>query len=368
MVLLNPGPVNVHDDVRAAIAAPDSCHREPEAAALIDRVRAKATTVAGGDDSFTSVVLAGSGTAALEAVFSSVVPANGRILILDNGHYADRITRIVDLHRIPYQRLEFGWTHAIDLAEVDRVLADDPSLTHVALVHHETSTGQLNPLREVGEIVARHRRSLAVDAISSLGSEKVDVYADHIDWLVSTANKNLEALPGSSIVTARHSSFTALADVAPHTFYLDLHAHYRAQEHEHAPLFTPALQVLASLDAALDRTLDEGVQARGKRYAALAQRIREGLRERGATFLLDPEHQANSVTNVYLPSGISYLQLHDALKERGYVIYSTQAQLDGLFRVANMGQLTDNDITGFLHAYDDALTALSQQLDVEVGA
>ncbi len=360
LVLLNPGPVNVHDRVRAALAAPDMCHREPEAAQLMTRVRTKVTQVSGGDDSYTGVLLAGSGTAALEAVFSSVVPPDGRILILDNGHYGERLYRIVTVHGVDCRRMEFGWTRPIDLAAVDRALAEDPGITHVGMVHHETSTGMLNPLREVGEIVARHGRSLAVDAISSLGSERLDVRADRIDWCVGTANKCLEGLPGVSFVCARREALEALADVPPRSFYLDLHGHYHSQEYLHAPLFTPALQVMTAFEEALDLVLAEGVTARGERYAAHAGRLRAGMAALGLEFLLPPEHRANSVTNVRLPAGVGYEALHDALKAEGYVIYATQQQLDGVFRVANMGQLTERDVEGFLGALDRALVKLSE--------
>ncbi|WP_217254040.1 alanine--glyoxylate aminotransferase family protein [Streptomyces sp. AC602_WCS936] len=358
LVLLNPGPVNVHDDVRAAMASPDQCHREPEAAALIRRVREKATRIAGGDERHTSVLLAGSGTAALEAAFSSIVPADGRILILDNGNYGERLWRIVDVHGIPHVRMEFGWCDPIDVAAVDKALADDPSITHVGLVHHETSTGRLNPLREIGEVVARHGRQLAVDAISSLGSEELDLVADHIDWCVGTANKCLEGLPGVSFVTASRARLDALESVAPNTFYLDLYGHYISQDRKNAPLFTPALQVMTALEEALDRSLAEGVKVRGERYTALAERIRAGLAERGVRFLLPADQRANSVTNVYVPDGMTYEQLHDGLKAEGYVVYSTQEQLAGVFRVANMGQLSPAAIDGFLAAFDRVVAEL----------
>ncbi|MFD5141924.1 pyridoxal-phosphate-dependent aminotransferase family protein [Streptomyces sp. NPDC058401] len=342
----------MHDDVRAAMASPDQCHREPEAAALMSRVREKAARICGGDERHTSVLLAGSGTAALEAAFSSIVPADGRILILDNGHYADRLCRIVSVHQIPHVRMEFGWTQPISVEAVDRALADDPSITHVGLVHHETSTGMLNPLREIGAVVARHGRSLAVDAISSLGSERLDLVADHIDWCVGTANKCLEGLPGVSFVAGPRERFAELETVPAHTFYLDLYGHFNAQDREKAPLFTPALQVMTAFEKALDRAIDEGVTARGERYTALAERIRTGLADRGVRFLLPPEHRANSVTNVHVPGGLTYEELHDGLKAEGFVVYSTQQQLAGVFRVANMGQLTEGDITEFLAAFD----------------
>ncbi|WP_030230332.1 MULTISPECIES: pyridoxal-phosphate-dependent aminotransferase family protein [unclassified Streptomyces] len=352
LVLLNPGPVNVHEDVRAAMTSPDQCHREPEAAALMTRVREKATRVSGGDDTCTSVLLAGSGTAALEAAFSSIVPADGRILILDNGNYGERLWRIVDVHGIPHRRMEFGWCNPIDVDAVDRALAEDPGITHVGLVHHETSTGMLNPLREIGAVVAKHGRQFAVDAISSLGSEQLDLRADHIDWCVGTANKCLEGLPGVSFVTAPRHRLEELQGVPARTFYLDLYGHFISQDRKNAPLFTPALQVMTALEEALDRSLAEGVEGRGARYTALAEQIRAGLAERGIRFLLPAEQRANSVTNVYVPEGMTYDELHDGLKAEGYVVYSTQEQLEGVFRVANMGQLDGDDIAGFLAAFD----------------
>lgn len=355
VVLLNPGPVNVHDRVRAAIASPDECHREPEAQQLLVTVAGKIAEVCGGGSSHTAVLLTGSGTAALEAVVSSVVPAGGRLLVLDNGHYGERLLRIARVHGIDMDHLDFGWAHPILPEAVDRFLGENPGVTHIGVVHHETSTGMLNPVRELGAVVARHGRSLIVDAISSLGAEALDVVADHVDWCVGTANKCLEGLPGISFVCAPRERFAALEPLPARTFYLDLFAGYRAQVLDRSPQFTPALQVLRALDTALDLTLEEGVTARGRRYADRAREIREGLEQRGIELLLPPRHRAGSITNAHLSGGLTYDELHDGLKERGYVIYATQAKSAGVFRLANMGQLTAADIAGFFAAFDDVL-------------
>ncbi len=353
-VLLNPGPVNVHPLVRAAIGSPDECHREPEAAELLTAVARKATEVAGGGaDTHATVLLTGSGTAALEAAISSAVPPDGRLLVIDNGHYGERLHAIARTHRIPAVRLEFGWAAPVDPAAVERALAADPGLTHVAMVHHETSTGMLNPVAEIGRITAGYSRSLLVDAISSLGAEALDVSANRIDWCVGTANKCLEGLPGISFVTAPRARFEELAGHPARTFYLDLHANYRAQVGAASPQFTPALQVLRALDVALDLTLAEGVAARSARYAARAATVRAGLAERGIRLLLPPEQRAASLTNAFLDDGLGYQQLHDGLKERGYVIYATQSADAGVFRIATMGQLTDRDVRGLLTALDE---------------
>ncbi|CAM5592648.1 aminotransferase class V-fold PLP-dependent enzyme [Streptomyces californicus] len=223
------------------------------------------------------------------------------------------------------------------------------------MVHHETSTGMLNPLRELGPLVARHGRSLIADAISSLGAEDLDVVRDSVDWCVGTANKCLEGMPGISFVCAPRERLEALADVPARTFYFDLSANYRAQVVKGSPQFTPAVQVLRALDAALDLTLAEGVAARTARYAARAAEIRAGLEERGIELLLPPERRAGSITNAHLANGMTYDELHDGLKEHGYVIYATQEKSAGVFRLANMGQLTGEDIAGFFRAFDEVV-------------
>ncbi|SDK21003.1 2-aminoethylphosphonate-pyruvate transaminase [Actinopolyspora mzabensis] len=355
-VLLNPGPVVVHSDVRAAMSYPDVCHREQEAADLMKAVREKIVAICGGAvTDHVGVVLAGSGTAALEAVLSSVVPADGKVLVLDNGNYGERLYRITLCHGIAHRRLEFGWTEPIDIDSVDELLAADQDVTHVAMVHHETSTGMLNPLRRIGEIVHRHNRSLVVDAISSLGSEELDVSTDHVDWCVGSANKNLEGLPGVSFVCASRTGLESLEGTTSRTFYLDLYSHYRSQEDDQAPLFTPAVQVLYAFDRALDLALSEGVHRRRERYEARAARIRNGITDLGLRFLLPLHHRANSVTHVRVPERTTYRYLHDSLKEKGFIVYACQERLGEVFRIANMGLISDSDIDRFLAALDDVL-------------
>src|SRR5205807_1880575 len=206
-------------------------------------------------------------------------------------------------------------------------LAADPAITHVGLVHHETSTGMLNSLRQVGDIVAKHNRSLLVDAISSLGGELLDMKADHIDWCIGTANKCLEGVPGLSFVCAPNAAIEALASHSKRTYYLDVHSQYVSQERSKAPAFTPAVQTFLAFDQALDLMLAEGVARRAARYASLASALRSGIERLGLRLLLPPEHRCNTLTAIYLPNGVSYEPLHDSLKEAGFVIYAGQDAL-----------------------------------------
>ncbi|MFI2641572.1 2-aminoethylphosphonate aminotransferase [Streptomyces sp. NPDC018610] len=347
-VLMNPGPVNTAEEVRDALGGPDQCHREPEFAELMDRIRSRVTEICGGGPEHTSVLLTGSGTAALEAAIASAVPASGGVLVVDNGHYGERLHEIARVHRLHTVRLELGWGVPVDAAAVERALASDERLTHVAVVHHETSTGMLNDVRAVAAAARAHGRATIVDAVSSVGAEKLNLREDGVDWLVGTANKCLEGMPGLSFVCAAHESF---AQGVPRTYYLDLRRHYLAQERGRAPAFTPSVPVAYAFDTALGLALKEGVAARGSRYRRLAGRLRRGLEELGLELLLPSGLRAASLTAVRLPPGLDYDCLHDGLKREGFVIYAAQEQLAaGWFRLSTMGAMTEADIDAFLAA------------------
>ncbi|KOV11998.1 aminotransferase [Streptomyces sp. XY511] len=358
LVLMNPGPVITDDRVRAALAGPDMCHREPEFSDLLTRVRHKTTLVAGGDDRHTSVVLTGSGTAAVEAAVSSAVPHGGGLLVIDNGHYGERFRHIADAHGIRAHRLELGWATPVDLDAVDRALAADPGLTHVGVVHHETSSGMLNDVAAVTRIAHAHGREVVVDAVSSIGAERISLAADGVDWLAGSANKCLEGAPGLGFVSAARTSFEALAGHPRRGYYLDLHRHYAAQEKAQAPAFTPAIPGFYAFDAALDLALAEGWEARHARYTALARRLRDGLEALGLEILLPPGQRAASLTAVRIPDGCGYAELHGGLRAEGFVIYSAQEQLAAdFFRLSTMGQMTQRDIDRFLTVLTRILTA-----------
>jgi len=363
-VLMNPGPVLVDRRVRKALTGADLCHREPEFAELMTSVRDKIRLVCEGDADYTSVLLMGSGTAALEAVLSSVIPESGKLLILSNGHYGERITEIARVHSISHREVKFGWAVSYSLDQVEAVLGSDSKITHVAMVHHETSTGMLNPLNDVGRLVSLFHRSLIVDAISSLGGELLNVRDDSVDWCIGTANKCIEGIPGVSFVCGSYAAFRALATVPNRTFYLDLHSNYVAQQARKAPLFTPAVQVMCALDVALDLLLKESVIARNARYGMLAEQLRHGLKIRGFEFLLQHEQDRSCLlTALRLPQDCSYADLHDRLKRRGFVVYAGQEALArSYFRLSTMGQITRADIDAFFNALDEARNEIRESI------
>jgi 2-aminoethylphosphonate-pyruvate transaminase len=358
-ILLNPGPANTSASVRRALVMPDLCHREPECFEMMRRCREMLVTLAGAGADWTAVLFAGSGTAAVEATVSAVVPADGGLLVADNGVYGDRIAKIARAHRIRAEILKYDIWTAVDPGDVDRVLGERPELSHVAVVHHETTTGILNPVAQIARVATRHGRSLIVDAMSSLFGETLDVKRPGIDFVTASANKCLQGVPGVSFVLARRRALDALAGRAPRSVYLDLHGHYRSQESDNTP-FTPAVQVLHAMEEALVELHKEGPAARVARYAENAHVLREGMTRLGLEILTPAGARGNVLTTFRLPPGVTYQALHDAMKRRRYIIYAGQGEIATYgFRVANMGTLTPSDMEQVVAAFAASLEELS---------
>jgi len=352
VILLNPGPVTLSDAVRQALAGPDLCHREAEYTALQARIRARLLAVYDLDpEVWTAILLTGSGTAAVEAMVASLVPPGARLLVVENGVYGERISRIARLHQIACETLTLEWGAAVEAAQVGAAV-EAAGATHVAVVHHETTTGRLNDLAALGAACQARSATLLVDAVSSYGGEALDLAAWGVTACAASANKCLHGVPGLCFVVTRREAIEGLgAGAAARTLYLDLAAYHRAQE-EGIPPFTPAVQAAYGLDVALDELAQAGGwRGRRDRYRGLAARVRSGMVGLGFTPLLPDGASSAVLTAFRLPPGLAYERLHDHLKPRGFTIYAGQGALAGeIVRIATMGAIDDADVERLLAA------------------
>jgi 2-aminoethylphosphonate-pyruvate transaminase len=354
-ILLNPGPVNVSPRVRDALAGPDLCHREPEFFDLQDGIRQRLLeafrTPAG---QYTPVLLTGSGTAMVEAIVSSAVPDGGRLLIVQNGVYGERIARIARVHGIAHEVVACTPTErpAID------ALALRLAHTHydaLAIVHHETTTGLLNDLAPVAALCKLKGTRLLVDAVSALAGEPFDFASLAPDAVACTANKCVQGLPGLSFALVKRDFMDAMRGYPERTLYLHLPRHHDEQEKRSTP-FTPAVQIAYALRAALDELIDETVDGRVARYGRAAAIVRDGVAALGLDLLLPPALRSTTLTAIALPRQLGYPALHDALKRDGFVIYAGQGPLAAtLFRVATMGDVREEDYRRFVHCLGAAI-------------
>ncbi len=354
MILLNPGPVTLSERVRQALLRPDLCHREPEFTALQQSIRTQLLGVYGLPlDHWAAVLLTGSGTAAVEAMMSTLIKDTNSVLILENGVYGERLTAIARIHGLHHVRLHHAWDLGIDLDAVRACLDQNRTLHYVALVHHETTTGRLNPIGELAEICKARGVQLLVDGVSSFGAEHLDFMRWNIAACAATANKCLHGVPGVAFVIVQRRLLPP-AGQAPRSLYLDLRQYCEAQDAGSTP-YTQTVQGFYALDEALSELKEEGGWSmRQRRYREHITRIREGLAAVGIRPLLPAAVCSVVLNSFHLPEGMEYLTLHDRLKQHGFVIYAGQSAFAKiLFRVSAMGAISADDVQRFIAAIGD---------------
>lgn len=351
-ILLNPGPVTMTDRVRTALRREDECHREPQFADMVLDIKDRLSRVydtAGGE--YDSILMSGSGTCAVEAMVATFVPRDGKALVVANGVYGERMAAMVEVHGKKLALVRSDWPQPMDLDDVDRVLSQDTEVTHVLAVHNETTTGRLNDMDALAVLLRKHRKPLLLDAVSSFAGEELR----HADWnvaaLASTANKCIHGAPGICFVQARRDLLETKRKDAP-SVYLDLRGYYAPQKKGFSP-FTQAVHVCFALQEALLELEDAGGwAARRDRYRLLSSRIRQELADLGVRSFLNDGAYSSMISSFLLPEGVTYDQLHDKLREAGFVIYAGQGGLyHSIFRVANMGDIRDEDLSRLIDVF-----------------
>ena len=349
-ILLNPGPVSLSERVRKAAVSVDLCHREPEYFRLQDRVRSGLVDVYGCDPAeWVAVLLGGSGTTALEAMLASLLPRDARLLVIENGVYGERISRIAEIHGIEHQALTHGWTDAIDYEKLEEALSAG-SFSHLAAVHHETTTGRLNDIGKIAQLCEKHGVKLLLDTVSSFGAESIPFESPALLACAVTANKCLHGIPGLCFVVGRRSALEKAVD-PPRSLYLHLPLWAEKQDSQTTP-FTPPVNAILALEAALHELEFHGSwRGRHAHYSHLAGQVKRVLASAGVEPLLSPE-ESSCVLNAYrLPQGKTYEEVHDGLKQRGFIIYAGQGSLvTEMFRISTMGDISRYDMERLLAA------------------
>lgn len=359
-ILLTPGPATTSDTVKYAQVVPDICPREKEFGDLLLSVASDLTRFVSDGDECAAVLLGGSGTAAVECVLNSVVSDQDRVLIINNGAYGERMLHIAEVYGIPYLEFASSSTGPLDLRKLEEAIdfANEP-VTHLAVVHHETTTGLLNDIKSIGRLCKARGLQMIVDAVSSFGALPIDMREMHISYLASSANKNLQGLPGVSFVIAARDRLEDIKHRPRRSFYLDLYAHYEFLVLHRQTRFTPPVQAIYALKQAIVETKAEGVAARYERYKRSWQTLIEGLDALGLKTVVPRECQANLITTVVEPDHPSYSfeDLHDYLYERGVTIYPGKLAEINSFRIGNIGNIDAEDIKRFLALLQDFLAS-----------
>ena len=355
--LLTPGPLTTSLSVKQAMLH-DYGSRDAAFIELNARVLERLVDIVNGRGSYVSVPLQGSGTFVVEAMIGNFVPADGKLLVLINGAYGKRIAKICDYYGRAYEIQESAEDTPVDTAALDARLDSDAAITHVVVVHCETTSGILNPLGEIAAIVERHERRLLIDSMSAFGALPVDAREIRFDAVVASSNKCLEGAPGMGFCVAREQALIETEGNSP-SLVLDLYDQWRAMTANRQWRFTPPTHVLLAFDQALSEFIEEGgVAGRGGRYRANCTRLVDGMRALGFKTLLPDGLQAPIIVTFHMPANpdFDFDVFYDGLKDEGYVIYPGKLTVADSFRMGCIGRLGTTEIDG-------ALAAVRRQLD-----
>ena len=358
--LLTPGPLTTSLTVKQAMLR-DWGSRDPDFIAMIRRVRSGLVALAGATEAqYTTVPIQGSGTYAVEAMLTTLIPRDGKALILINGAYGRRAAEICDHAGRDYVTYETAEDVPPDPQDVADILAADPAIGHVFAVHCETTTGIVNPIVEIAGVVREAKRRLLVDSMSAFGALPIDVKSVPFEALAASSNKCLEGVPGLGFVIARRDALTAARGNAG-SLSLDLEAQGRGLDSSGQFRFTPPVQVLAAFDQALsEHAAEGGVAGRGARYTANRDRLIAGMRALGFATLLPDALQAPIIVTFRMPADpkFRFEPFYEALKSMGYVIYPGKLTVAESFRMGCIGRLGAAEIDGALAAVKAALDRL----------
>jgi 2-aminoethylphosphonate-pyruvate transaminase len=364
MKLLTPGPVMTSDSVKRSMMHADIPHRRQTFEAYLEQNRVNLKKIFKADDQYTVVLVSGSGTAANETALSSIIKENEEVLLISNGVFGDRLDEILSCYKYNTHKLEFAWGQPPDLHTIEEALVENENIHWVCMVFHETSTGMINPVHEVGNLLKKYDRKYFVDCVSALGGEDVNIVRDNIDVATASANKAISGPTGISIVCAKRSSVPELGEEVPRrNIYLNLQNFIQWAEQKKQTPNTPAVTMFIALDAALRELLDEGLENRIKRYRTCVKIIRHGVRDLGLRTLLSDEQSSNTVTSVFLPEGEKLSNFIDEVEKRGFVLYPGKGPFldQNMFQIANMGWISQEDCHALLKVLRELLTSANSK-------
>ena len=383
--LLTPGPLTTTATVKEAMLI-DRCTWDGDYKSMTQQIRRSLLKLAHADNgAYTTVLMQGSGTFGVESVLSSVISSTDKLLVLQNGAYSKRMVEMCNYHGIKHAVYEEDYAHVPNPAFVEELLKSDAEITHIAMVHSETTSGLLNDIAAIGALAQKYNKKFIVDAMSSFGGVDINVPALGITYLVSSANKCIQGVPGFSFIIANASDLKQTKGLA-RSLSLDLYAQWETMENDGASdlkqtkglarslsldlyaqwetmendggkwRFTSPTHVVAAFAQALKELEAEGgVTARNARYTATNSALRKGMEALGFKAFIDEAHQGPIITTFFYPEGckFTFAEMYAYLKERGYVIYPGKLTDAETFRLGNIGEIYMDDVEKILNIFTD---------------
>ncbi len=368
-ILLNPGPATTSDTVKFAQVVPDICPREKEFGEVMEFVSKELTNFVGSNDDYTTILFGGSGTAAVEAILSSVVDEE-IVLIINNGAYGKRMCEMAEIYNLNYIEYKSSVIEEINLSELEELIKtynlnnsenEKKNIGHLAVIHHETTTGILNDIKAIGEICRKYKIEMIVDAMSSFAGIPINMQKMNISYLASSSNKCIQGMAGISFVIANRESLEKTKNIKPRNLYLNMYKQYSYFKDNYQMRFTPPVQGLYALKQAIIEAKEETIEKRSERYKECCQILWKGLAKLNLKKLVSEDASSMLLTSIVEPKIDGYLfeELHDYLYNRGFTIYPGKIESENTFRIANIGQIYPENMTKFIEILEEYFVQLA---------
>ncbi len=349
--LLTPGPLTTTNTVRNVMNE-DRCTWDDEYKEITQTIRKQLLQIAGvTEEKYTAVLMQGSGSFVVEAVLTTAVRSRDKVLFITNGAYGERMVQMANAIGIQHTQYETPYGEAVNASDIESLLQQDPAITHVAMVHCETTTGILNPIEEVIAVAKQHNKQVIIDAMSSFGGVPINVAALQIDYLVSSANKCIQGVPGFGFVVANIDRLSACKGIA-RSVSLDLYDQWQAMKVDGKWRFTSPTHVVAAFAQALVELEEEGgVAARFTRYASSNAYLRKEMQAIGFKSYIDEAHQSPIITSYFYPhQNFDFVAFYEAIKQKGFVLYPGKLTDANTFRIGNIGDIHLSDMEQLVRA------------------
>ncbi len=360
-LLFTPGPLTTSPTVKEAMLH-DLGSRDEAFIRIVADIREQLLELGqvSGNQGYEAILMQGSGTFGLEATIGSVVPKGGKLLVIINGAYGERILTIAQRLGIETESINVPENEIPGTEQLYKTLQNDKDITTVAVVQCETTSGIMNPVEEIGKVTDEFGHTFIVDAMSSFGGVPLDIGKAHIDYLISSSNKCLEGVPGFSFVIANRENLLASRG-ASRSISLDLLEQWEALEKSGQFRFTPPTHTLLAFYQALHELVEEGgIPARTKRYQQNHSTLVTGMRSLGFQEYIDPDLQGWIITSFLYPddSNFRFDKFYEHLSEKGMVIYPGKLTEADCFRIGNIGHIASDDIKTLLEVIMEVLTEM----------
>lgn len=365
-VLLNPGPSTTTDTVKMAQIVPDICPREKEFQSIMAPMRRDLVKIVHGGDDYTSVLFCGSGTICIDITLNSLLDAGKKALVINNGSYSQRAVDVLEYYGMPYIDLKQPIYTTPDLAVIEETLKSNDDIGYVYMTHHETGSGLLNPIREVGSLAHKYGAFFITDTTSSYAMIPINVYEDNVDFCMASAQKGIMGMTGLSYVIGKKSIIEASKDFPRRSYYCNLYMQYDFFERTGEMHFTPPVQTIYAARQALTEYWNEGETAKWARHQRVMAAIHNGEEKLGLKEILSRDVQSGLVSAVKYPDDPNwdFDKVHDYCYERGFTIYPGKIEKQGTFRLCALGAIDAPDIEEFWEVFESVLKEFNVQIPI----